>query len=66
MAQVLDRHCKSIIVLGFFAHQSDKKQAWEMMCRVKPDLVKDREVEKALQRTATRCVIVYFCVVTRK
>ncbi|XP_051922414.1 RRP15-like protein [Hippocampus zosterae] len=40
--------------------QTDKKQAWEMMCRVKPDLVKDREVEKALQRTATRGVVQLF------
>lgn len=34
--------------------QSDKKRSWEMMCREKPDLVKDREAEKTLQRVATR------------
>lgn len=34
--------------------QFDKKRSWEMMCREKPDIVKDREAEKALQRIATR------------
>ncbi|KAM9852597.1 RRP15-like protein [Aulostomus maculatus] len=40
--------------------QSDKKRVWEMMCREKPDLVKDRETERALQRTATRGVVQLF------
>ncbi|XP_077384209.1 RRP15-like protein [Festucalex cinctus] len=40
--------------------QTDKKRAWEMMCRVKPNVVKDREVEKALQRIATRGVVQLF------
>lgn len=34
--------------------QFDKKRSWEMLCREKPDIVKDREAEKALQRVATR------------
>ncbi|XP_077432478.1 RRP15-like protein [Vanacampus margaritifer] len=40
--------------------QTDKKRAWEMMSRVKPNIVKDREVEKTLQRTATRGVVQLF------
>ncbi|XP_029449044.1 RRP15-like protein [Rhinatrema bivittatum] len=40
--------------------QHDKKQAWEMMCRVKPDIVKDRESERNLQRIATRGVVQLF------
>ncbi|XP_067458628.1 RRP15-like protein isoform X1 [Thunnus thynnus] len=40
--------------------QFDKKRAWEMMCREKPDLVKDRETERALQRIATRGVVQLF------
>ncbi|CAJ1061514.1 RRP15-like protein [Xyrichtys novacula] len=40
--------------------QVDKKRAWEMMCRVKPDVVKDRETERALQRVATRGVVQLF------
>ncbi|XP_061772546.1 RRP15-like protein [Nerophis ophidion] len=40
--------------------QIDKKRAWEMMCRVKPDIVLDREAERALQRTATRGVVQLF------
>ncbi|KAM4632668.1 RRP15-like protein [Polymixia lowei] len=40
--------------------QIDKKRAWEMMCREKPDLVKNREAEKNLQRTATRGVVQLF------
>lgn len=35
-------------------HQFDKKRSWEMMSREKPDVVKDREAEKTLQRVATR------------
>ncbi|OCT79426.1 RRP15-like protein isoform X1 [Xenopus laevis] len=34
--------------------QLDKKRQWEMMCRVKPDVVKDKEMERNLQRIATR------------
>ncbi|TKS81567.1 RRP15-like protein [Collichthys lucidus] len=40
--------------------QVDKKRAWEMMCREKPDIVKDRETERALQRIATRGVVQLF------
>lgn len=40
--------------------QVDKKQAWEMMLREKPDVVKDRETERALQRIATRGVVQLF------
>ncbi|XP_068127284.1 RRP15-like protein [Hyperolius riggenbachi] len=40
--------------------QVDKKRQWEMMCRVKPDVVRDREVERNLQRVATRGVVQLF------
>ncbi|KAH0622694.1 hypothetical protein JD844_025210 [Phrynosoma platyrhinos] len=40
--------------------QLDKKREWEMMCRVKPDVTKDREVERNLQRIATRGVVQLF------
>ncbi|KAL0984636.1 hypothetical protein UPYG_G00144500 [Umbra pygmaea] len=40
--------------------QNDKKRAWEMMCREKPDIVKDRENERNLQRIATRGVVQLF------
>ncbi|XP_020837913.1 RRP15-like protein [Phascolarctos cinereus] len=40
--------------------QLDKKREWEMMCRVKPDVVKDKEVERNLQRIATRGVVQLF------
>ncbi|KAF3691412.1 Transforming growth factor beta-2 [Channa argus] len=40
--------------------QVDKKRAWEMLCRDKPDIVKDRETEKTLQRIATRGVVQLF------
>lgn len=40
--------------------QLDKKRSWEKMCRVKPDIVKDREAEKSLQRIATRGVVQLF------
>lgn len=40
--------------------QVNKKRAWEMMCREKPDIVNDRETEKALQRIATRGVVQLF------
>uniref|UniRef100_A0A3B3VJV9 RRP15-like protein n=1 Tax=Poecilia latipinna TaxID=48699 RepID=A0A3B3VJV9_9TELE len=38
----------------------DKKRKWEMMFREKPDIVQDRELEKAMQRTATRGVVQLF------
>nr|XP_020477986.1 RRP15-like protein [Monopterus albus] len=38
----------------------DKRRAWEMMYREKPDIVMDRETEKALQRIATRGVVQLF------
>lgn len=38
----------------------DKKRQWEMMCRVKPDVVKDRDAERNLQRIATRGVVQLF------
>ncbi|KGL78555.1 RRP15-like, partial [Tinamus guttatus] len=38
----------------------DKKREWEMMCRVKPDVVKDRDRERNLQRIATRGVVQLF------
>ncbi|XP_056236986.1 RRP15-like protein [Seriola aureovittata] len=41
-------------------NQVDKRQAWEMLCREKPDIVKDRESERALQRIATRGVVQLF------
>ncbi|KAJ8288334.1 hypothetical protein COCON_G00009930 [Conger conger] len=40
--------------------QVDKKRAWEMMCREKPDVVKDRETERNLQRIATRGMVQLF------
>ncbi|XP_006890636.1 PREDICTED: RRP15-like protein [Elephantulus edwardii] len=40
--------------------QLDKKREWEMMCRVKPDAVKDKETERNLQRIATRGVVQLF------
>ncbi|XP_077138369.1 RRP15-like protein [Ranitomeya variabilis] len=40
--------------------QIDKKRQWEMMCRVKTDVVKDREAERSLQRIATRGVVQLF------
>lgn len=40
--------------------QVDKKRAWEMICRKKPDIVKDRETERVLQRIATRGVVQLF------
>ncbi|KAK2086566.1 pre-60S ribosomal particles component [Saguinus oedipus] len=33
---------------------------WEMMCRVKPDVVQDKETERNLQRIATRGVVQLF------
>lgn len=38
----------------------DKKRMWEMMFREKPDIVRDRELERSLQRTATRGVVQLF------
>lgn len=40
--------------------QLDKKREWEMMCRVKPDVVQDKEAERNLQRIATRGVVQLF------
>lgn len=40
--------------------QLDKKREWEMMCRVKPDVVTDKEAERNLQRIATRGVVQLF------
>ncbi|XP_053439042.1 RRP15-like protein [Nycticebus coucang] len=40
--------------------QHDKRLEWEMMCRVKPDVVKDKETERNLQRIATRGVVQLF------
>ncbi|XP_054839255.1 RRP15-like protein [Eublepharis macularius] len=40
--------------------QLDKKREWEAMCRVKPDVAKDRETERNLQRIATRGVVQLF------
>ncbi|KAM3855975.1 RRP15-like protein [Vipera latastei] len=40
--------------------QLNKKREWEMLCRVKPNIVKDREVERNLQRIATRGVVQLF------
>ncbi|KAJ8290918.1 hypothetical protein GJAV_G00019180 [Gymnothorax javanicus] len=40
--------------------QLDKKRAWEMMCREKPDVVKDRDTERNLQRIATRGMVQLF------
>lgn len=34
--------------------QLDKQWEWEMMYRVKPDVTKGREMERSLQRIATR------------
>ncbi|XP_056142682.1 RRP15-like protein [Lampris incognitus] len=41
-------------------NQVDKKRTWEMMCREKPDVVRDRESERNLQRIATRGVVQLF------
>ncbi|KYO43585.1 RRP15-like protein [Alligator mississippiensis] len=38
----------------------DKKREWEMMCRVKPDVAKDRDKERDLQRIATRGIVQLF------
>ncbi|XP_075845529.1 RRP15-like protein [Microtus pennsylvanicus] len=40
--------------------QLDKKREWEMLCRVKPDVVQDKETERNLQRIATRGVVQLF------
>ncbi|XP_075853165.1 RRP15-like protein [Microcebus murinus] len=40
--------------------QRDKRLEWEMMRRVKPDVVKDKETERNLQRIATRGVVQLF------
>ncbi|KAK2903473.1 hypothetical protein QQF64_009428 [Cirrhinus molitorella] len=38
----------------------DKKRAWENMCREKPDVVRDKEHERNLQKIATRGVVQLF------
>ncbi|XP_073702874.1 RRP15-like protein isoform X2 [Garra rufa] len=38
----------------------DKKRTWENMCREKPDVVRDKEHEKNLQKIATRGVVQLF------
>ncbi|XP_004391397.2 RRP15-like protein [Trichechus manatus latirostris] len=40
--------------------QLDRRREWEMMCRVQPDVVKDKETERNLQRIATRGVVQLF------
>ncbi|XP_034029834.1 RRP15-like protein isoform X2 [Thalassophryne amazonica] len=40
--------------------QMNRKRAWEMMCREKPDVVNDRETERSLQKIATRGVVQLF------
>uniref|UniRef100_A0A4W3JJR4 RRP15-like protein n=1 Tax=Callorhinchus milii TaxID=7868 RepID=A0A4W3JJR4_CALMI len=40
--------------------QLDERREWEQLCRVKPDVIKDRENEKMLQRLATRGVVQLF------
>ncbi|KAJ7985669.1 hypothetical protein DPEC_G00354460 [Dallia pectoralis] len=40
--------------------QADTRRVREMMCREKPDIVKDRENERNLQRIATRGVVQLF------
>ncbi|XP_062848207.1 RRP15-like protein [Trichomycterus rosablanca] len=40
--------------------KADKKRKWEMMSRVKPDVVQDKERERNLQRIATRGVVQLF------
>ena len=46
--------CLIVFHITIFITQLDKKREWEMMCRVKPDVVKDKETERNLQRIATR------------
>ncbi|XP_078261929.1 RRP15-like protein [Rhinoraja longicauda] len=38
----------------------EEKKEWEQMCRVKPDVVRDRETERNLQRIATKGVVQLF------
>uniref|UniRef100_A0A2K5CVF9 RRP15-like protein n=1 Tax=Aotus nancymaae TaxID=37293 RepID=A0A2K5CVF9_AOTNA len=40
--------------------QRDKRMEWEMMCRIKPDVVQHKETERNLQRIATRGVVQLF------
>lgn len=40
--------------------QLDKNREWEMMCRAKPDVVRDKDTERNLQRIATRGVVQLF------
>lgn len=46
--------CLMLFHITIFMMQLDKKREWEMMCRVKPDVAKDRDSERNLQRIATR------------
>ncbi len=51
--------CAFTYIFFFFFHwQTDKKRAWENMCREKPNVVQDREHEKNLQKIATRWNII--------
>ena len=52
--------CLMFFHITLFITQLDKKREWEMMCRVKPDVVKDKETERNLQRIATRGVVQLF------
>ncbi|XP_066236271.1 RRP15-like protein [Saccopteryx leptura] len=40
--------------------QLDRKREWEMMCRVKPDVIEDKDTERNFQRIATRGVVQLF------
>ncbi|XP_051999401.1 RRP15-like protein [Xyrauchen texanus] len=40
--------------------RTDKKRVWENMCREKPDVVRDKDHERNLQRIATRGVVQLF------
>ncbi|XP_012510862.1 PREDICTED: RRP15-like protein [Propithecus coquereli] len=46
--------------------QRDKRLEWETMHRVKPDVVKDKETERNLQRIATRGVVQLFNAVQKR
>lgn len=47
-------HSYNHFIITVFTTQIDKKREWEMLCRVKPDVIKDKEAERNLQRIATR------------
>lgn len=46
--------CLILFHITIFMMQLDKQREWEMMYRVKPDVTKGREMERSLQRIATR------------